>query len=251
MKTEMEWEPSIPSEIIAENQVCVWRLHLSEDNFNRLELYDLLVPEEQEKASRFHFEKDKMRYILTRGVLRKLLSFYLNQNPTTVSFEYNSSGKPILATDKLQEDLRFNLSHSGDFALIAFSHGRNIGIDLEQINSEFDYEIVAKNFFSPEEIESIEKTKKSKQHRLFFQYWTRKEAILKGLGKGLSNSMKELDVSKQNDQDWSPIQMIHESNHQEIWYGKDLSPVRGYAAAIAVEGGNCNLVCQEYSAGIK
>ena len=247
----MEWEPSIPSEIIAANQICVWRVHLSEDNFNKEELYNLLVPEEQEKASRFHFERDKIRYILTRGILRKLLSFYLKQDPATVSFEYNSYGKPILATDKPQSDLCFNLSHSGDFALIALSHGRNIGIDIEQINSEFDYEIVAKNFFSKEEIESIEKTKRTDQHRLFFQYWTRKEAILKGWGKGLSNSMKELDVSMQNDLDWSLIQMIHESNNQEMWYGKDLPLVRGYAAAIAVEGGNCNLVCQEYSVGIK
>ncbi len=248
----MEWEPSIPHEIIDANQVCVWRVHLREDNFNYEELYHLLVPEEKEKASRFHFEKDKIRYILTRGVLRNLLSFYLKQDPARVSFEYNCYGKPILATDNNhQGDLCFNLSHSGDFALIAFSHGRNIGIDIEQINREFDFELVAKNFFSNDEIESIEKTKGLEQHTLFFQYWTRKEAILKGLGKGLSNYMKELDVSMQNGNEWSSIQLIHESNVQEVWFGKDLFPDKEYAAAIAIEGGNCNLVYREYSSEIQ
>tara|TARA_B110000046_G_scaffold8957_1_gene9091 strand:+ start:496 stop:1272 length:777 start_codon:yes stop_codon:yes gene_type:complete len=246
MRSIMEWKPSILNDSITANQVYVWSVNLDKEKVHTEEFYGLLSLDEKEKASRFHFEKDRDRYILARGVLRKMLAFYLDKKPIEVSFDYNCYGKPTLTNDRVHENLRFNMSHSGGIALIAFSRGRKIGVDIERVNNEFDYDQIVQTFFSKNEIGSIKKTENDKRHMAFFRFWTRKEAFLKGIGEGLSYPMKEVDVFLQSCEDWSLIQTFNKNSGQEFWYGKDLFPHSGYAAAIAVQGNNCELTCREY-----
>ena len=207
----------------------------------------ILSTDELERAGRFRFERDQKRFIVARGILRKILGRYLEMNPHKLRFEYTSHGKPVLATNSGYDTLRFNLSHSGAFALYAVTRGRNIGIDIERVRDDIDVEQIARRYFSQGEISSLERIHKNKRSGVFFQYWTRKEAFIKATGEGISFPMEQCDVSLISGRGLSPITLPGDNRESSYWYGQDLFPGRGYAAAIAVDGGDWDLSCWHYS----
>ena len=246
-KHELPWRLALPGELIYPNRVHVWRVYLDLAKIQRESLLGMLSADEVERAGSFHFERDQKCFIVARGMLRKILGQYLGKNPHKLRFEYTSHGKPVLAGKPSHDALRFNLSHSGSFALYAITRGRNIGIDLEYKNDDVAVEQIAQRFFSKGEISSLERIHENKRNEVFFQYWTRKEAFLKATGQGLSFPMERVDVSLISGLSLSPITLLGDKRESSRWYVQDLFPGGGYAAAIAVEGGHCDLSCWHYS----
>lgn len=205
--------------MITPSQVHIWSADLGAMGIRP----ETLSADERERAMRFHFEKDRRRYIAARGALRQILGKYLGMEPREIRFVYSPYGKPALAPEMNGDDLRFNLSHAGGMALYALTCGRDIGVDIEQIRDEVDYEEIARTFFSPAELSSLGQIPASRRREVFFQYWTRKEAFLKATGEGLSFPSERVDVLVAGDQ-----------TGDTRWFIKDLSPAGGYAAAIAV-----------------
>lgn len=243
---ELPWQRGVPGGVIGFNEVHVWRVLLDTIEIQQENLSCFLSSDELARAGRFYFEKDQRRYISTRGMLRRILSAYLGQRPEQLTFDYNSYGKPALVEETDNNTLNFNLSHSDGIALYAVTCGRNIGIDIERIRDDLSFWQIARRFFSEGEISSLEKIPESQRRELFFQLWTRKEALLKASGEGISLPMEQLDVSAQCGGDWSPVQISTDNRQAQNWYGKDLFPRPGYAAAIVIEGGNCDLLCRDY-----
>jgi 4'-phosphopantetheinyl transferase len=246
-KYEPQWRRAIPGEPVYSDQVQVWRVFLDLTELQRESLLGILSADELARADRFRFEKDKRRFIAARGMLRQILGRYLRMNPHKLRFEYTAHGKPVLAAEPGCEAFRFNLSHSGGFALYAVARGRDIGIDIERIRDDVAVGQIARQFFSPGEISSLERLHENKRKEVFFQYWTRKEAFLKATGKGISFPMQQVDVSLISGRVLSPITLLGDKRESSRWYVRDLFPGRGYAAAIAVEGGDCELSCWHYS----
>lgn len=246
-KYDPQWRLATPGELIYPNQVHVWRANLDVTKMQRESLQGILSADELERARRFHFERDQNRFITARGILRQILCCYLVKNPYSLRFEYTTKGKPVLAMAYDSDALSFNLSHSNASALYAVTLHRNIGIDIEHIRDDVAIEEIARRFFSKTEISSLERTHKNKVHELFFQYWTRKEAFLKAKGEGFSFPMEKVDVSLISGRVLSPITLPGEESESMRWYVQDLFPARGYAAAIAVEGGDCDLSYLHYS----
>jgi 4'-phosphopantetheinyl transferase len=184
---------------------------------------------------------------VARGVLRKILGSYLNKHPGKICFGYSAHGKPTLAHGHIDDNICFNLSHSGEFALYAVTLNKKIGIDIENIKDAVSPEHVAQQFFSQNEISSLEKIDMSKRSGLFFQYWTRKEAILKARGEGLSFPMEQFDVSLINGKVLSPVILKGNNTGVPGFYVQDLFPGNGYAAAIAIDDGDCDLSCWHFS----
>jgi 4'-phosphopantetheinyl transferase len=244
---ELLWRPAIPGELIGSNEVHVWRVFLDLTILQSESLPGILSSDELARAGQFRFERDQNRFIVARGMLRKILGHYLGMNPHKLRFEYTPNGKPILATNAGYNTLHFNLSHSNAFALIAVTRGRNIGIDIEHIRDDVDAGQIARRFFSQEEISALERIHKDKQSEVFFQYWTRKEAFLKAMGDGVSFPMEQCDVSLINGRVLSPVRLLGDHRKSSGWYGQDLFPGHGYAAAIAVEGGDWDLSCWDYA----
>jgi 4'-phosphopantetheinyl transferase len=243
---ELQWRRIVPGELIYSNEVHVWRVFLDLTILEIESLLGILSADELERVGRFHFERDQKRFIVARGILRKILSRYLKMNPRNLCFEYTSRGKPVLATNSGYDTLRFNLSHSSAFALYAVTRGRNIGIDIERVRDDIDVEQIAQRYFSQGEISSLERTHKNKRSGVFFQYWTRKEAFIKATGEGISFPMEQCDVTLISGRGWSPITLPDDNREGPCWYGQDLFPGRGYAAAIVVEGGDWDLSCRHY-----
>lgn len=242
-KNDQPWQPATPGKLIHPKEVHVWRASLDLSKPPQQNLLGTLSADELSRASRFRFEKDQRRFIEVRGMLRQILGAYLQKPPHALQFHYSNNGKPVLATN---DTLQFNLSHSDNMALYAFTYNRNIGIDLERIRQDIAIEEIANRFFSEAEIVSMRQLTESKRNELFFQYWTRKEALIKATGVGLSFPIETFDVSRVNGSILSPIPLPSDHEEKPQWYGQDLLPGPGYTAAIVVEGGDCGFSYWEY-----
>jgi 4'-phosphopantetheinyl transferase len=155
----------------------------------------LLSDAERQRASRFVFARDRRRFTVARARLRRLLSAWLGVRPESVELVYGAHGKPALARRYAAADLRFNVSHSDDVAVYAFSHGREIGVDIESVRAIHAAEDIAARFFSHREYVAYLALAPRDRPLGFFNCWTRKEAFVKALGDGLSHPLDRFDVT--------------------------------------------------------
>jgi 4'-phosphopantetheinyl transferase len=246
-KEELQWHPAISGKLVSSNEVHVWRAWLDVTALQYENLLGFLSTDELARARRFRFEKDQKRFIVARGILRQILGRYLGKKPNELLFEYSSQGKPALATYPGCGTLHFNLSHSDGFALYAVTRDRNIGIDIERIRDDAAVDQIARRFYSQGEISSLFRMHIDRRTALFFQYWTRKEAFIKAIGEGISFPMEQCDVSLISGSVLSPIILHCDKIENLRWYGQDLFPGCGYAAAIAVEGTDWDISCWHYT----
>lgn len=171
------------------NEAHIWAMRIDAENV--WQVSELLSPDERARAARFHFERDRRRYMASRGVLRVLLGDYLQIAAEKIRFEYGEFGKPAVSGEK---EIKFNLSHSGDVALFSFTRQREIGVDIEQIKPDcinqamLDQTLTEqeKNFYYALSVES--------RSEFFFECWTRKEAYMKACGLGLTLSPCEIET---------------------------------------------------------
>ena len=138
------------------------------------QLAALLNHEELERSSRFHFERDRARFIQARGHLRRILGQYLDMPADQIAFAYGLNGKPTLRSNK---HLTFNLSHSHDLALSAVAWQRELGIDLEWTGRDADYLTIARHFFSLREQAVLQSLPPHALRKAFYACWTRKGHI--------------------------------------------------------------------------
>ncbi len=187
--------------------------------------------DEKRKADRFHFVRDKNRFIIVRGILKQIISLYLDVNPINIGFTYGRHGKPALTDTFSGSGLRFNVSHSEGLALFAFALDREVGVDIECIRDIPEMEQIVARFFSCSEKEIFRRLPENRKRDVFYQMWTRKEAFLKAVGKGLHVPLDSFTVLPQSDEEghWC-------LNRASGWYIKDLHPWPGFAGAFAVEG---------------
>jgi 4'-phosphopantetheinyl transferase len=185
------------------------------------EIGDCLAAPEWVRAGRFHFARDRRRFIAGRGLLRTVLARYLEIDPREVQLTMGAHGKPALAG--ASSTLRFNLSHSGDLLLIALTHAREIGVDVELMRDTIPFEMLAEHYFAPEDAWHMHLLPAAEKATKFYDVWTSTEARLKASGLGLANGTKVIEPDR-----WSLL---------------TLKPAEGYAAALAVEGGDFELAC--------
>jgi 4'-phosphopantetheinyl transferase len=182
-------------------EVHVWCLELNEFRLINLEIYhDLLSQDEKDRAKKFYYEKDRDHFIGACGVLRCLLGMYLDMLPSKLAFKYNPHGRPLLDVPPGGSDIYFNVTHSENIALYAFSRTHPVGVDIEFIRQDIEWEALADNFFSINETCMIHSVKPCHQLEAFYRCWTRKEALLKGLGVGLSIPLNQFEVSVSPDE---------------------------------------------------
>ncbi len=164
----------------------------------------VLSEEERQKWQRFHFEKDRHQYLITRAALRCLLSRYNNNVlPTEWAFVSNQYGKPSVTNTALAESPAFNLSHTDGLIVIALTQGRTIGVDVECQSRAIQLLDMAKHFFSANEYRHLQSLPAHRQRQRFFQLWTLKEAYIKACGKGLSIPLDRFSFIFNQDNDFS------------------------------------------------
>lgn len=214
------------------HQVDVWRVRLDLPMKELERLGTFLSTEEMQRAGRFYFPMDRDRFIAAHGCLRDVLARYLHCQPDQLTFSVNRYGKPALRNYELE----FNLSHSGNFALIAIARGRRVGIDVEHIRQGISLQDIARQNFSKSEFAELQALPLEQWEAAFFACWTRKEAYIKAQGLGLSLPLENFDVSLHPNE---PATLRStRPNHEEAarWALLPLEVDSFYVAAVAVEG---------------
>ena len=225
------------------DEVHVWCASLDLPSSDVENFENTLTVDERERAERFYFQKDRRRFIVGRGVLRAILSCYLNREPSELRFFYTVHGKPELATQSDGNAIRFNVSHSHEVALYAVTRGREIGIDVECIRPISEADQIAERLFSTREHAVFRALPAHESIGAFFTCWTRKEAYLKALGDGLARPLDEFDVLLAPGK---PARLLYvQGDEEEVsrWSLRELTPAPGYAAALAVEADGWHLKC--------
>jgi 4'-phosphopantetheinyl transferase len=224
---------------LATGDVHVWRVELNQPEPLLEKFRETLEEQELDRASRFHFEKHRRHFTAGRGVLRQLLSQYLGTKPEQLRLSYGAYGKPALNGEHKDSRLRFNMSHSHEVALFAFAEDRELGVDVEHIRTDFASEEVARRFFSRREVETFNALPRHDQVAAFFKCWTRKEAFIKVIGKGLSQPLDKFDVTL-----GQPAALLWVSGDDASrWSLYDLEVGGDYAGALAVEGQVSRIRC--------
>jgi 4'-phosphopantetheinyl transferase len=229
---------SAPSKVLdlVENEIHVWHAPL-ECVWDLIPLFEsTLSDDEKSRAARFHFTHDRESFIAARGILRGLAGAYLKRAPREVNFQYSPEGKPYISEENIDWPIRFNLSHALGTALYAFARGREVGIDLERVRSDFPREAIAERFFAPEEAAELRAVPSELQAEGFFNCWTRKEAYVKARGKGLQIPLDSFEVAL------SPGAPARFVRGVESWWNLvAFTPEPNYVAALAFNGSPCKV----------
>ncbi len=199
-----------------------------------------LSAEEQDRAARFKFERDRRRYVVAHAALRSILASYLNVAPADLQFSAGADGKPCLSPAFAASEVKFNLSHSHELALIAVTRGREIGVDVEHVRDDFAFDEVAERFFTAREVAALRALPRQLQREAVYKCWTSKEAYLKAKGTGLSGQLDEVEIALTSDE------RVQVNGTIPNWTLKELAPCDGYEAALVVEGGGCQINCYRW-----
>jgi len=224
------WNEPPPAPSLETGAVHVWRISLDQPDDKLDRFRRTLEPDELNRASRFHFEKHRQHFIVARGFLRSVVARYLEMQPEALRFSYGAYGKPGLASEHV---LRFNLSHSHEVALLAVAVDAELGVDVEHIRADFASEEIARRFFSRAEVEVFNALPKEEQVAAFFRCWTRKEAYIKAIGKGLSQALDAFDVTLAPGAQAELLRA--EEDDASRWLLRNVDVGEGYAGALAVE----------------
>ncbi|HVP16116.1 MAG TPA: 4'-phosphopantetheinyl transferase superfamily protein [candidate division Zixibacteria bacterium] len=220
--------PMFPMKL-KDNDVHIWRSKLEQPDLCVPEFASVLSVKERMRAAGYLFEEHRKRFIVGRAVLRTILAYYLNTEPGKLQFCYGPRGKPYLAERSCEASVQFNMAHSNELALYAFTVKRRIGVDLEYIHKIPDVEkIVARIFPKGENFETLPNSQKL---NAFFNCWTRTEACAKAVGTGLAQSFDGFDASLTREEPACP----------SSWFITSFAPAPDYTASLVVEGHNCAL----------
>lgn len=189
------------------------------------ELEGLLSHSELERASRFHFEADRVRFVASRGTLRTILGDCLSRSPASIDFAFGIHGKPVVKGHP--DGIEFSLSRSRELCVVAINHGSQVGVDIEQVRPFNDALQIAKSRFKPAEASAADSPRK------FFQLWTRKEAVAKCLGWGLTLPFDGFEVDPAAPQS-ERVMVDHLGERTEIQVAELALNAEGFAGALAL-----------------
>jgi 4'-phosphopantetheinyl transferase len=240
MTGPIDWETAAQIPELDANQVdlIAVRLDLASEILERFR--KTLSPNENVRAARFVFKEHQTRFVACRGALRSLLGWYLSCNPAAVSLRAGDHGKLRLADPGLV-DIRFNLTHSEELAVFAFALSREVGVDLERIQENRNFDEIAERSFSQQERLDLSTVPLDDRVAAFFRCWTRKEAYLKARGEGLSVRLSSFDVSVLRE-DFPKLT----AEDSARWTLRTIMPTDDFVGAVAFEGRNLNVRLRWY-----
>lgn len=240
------WQPP-PAELALDGaDVHVWRVPLDPPAGAVAALARSLSDDERGRAARFLFDRDRIAFTVARGALRTLAGRYLAEPPARLVFGYRDRGKPYLIAPP--GGLRFNVSHSGQLALVCFAQGREVGVDIEQRRELSDLLALARTAFAPNEYAALCRLPPRDHPEAFFACWSRKEAFIKATGEGVAQ-LAAFDVSLGPGEPARLLRVDGEPPGAPRWSLHDLPAIPGYAAALVVEsaaGAAFRLACWDW-----
>jgi 4'-phosphopantetheinyl transferase len=221
-----EWPPA-PDDVLGRPNVAVWGANVRDFETSFDMFHDHLSEVERARAAAFRFERHRSAYVVAHGILRDVLARYVRVDPRAISFETTAADRPYI-TGGFEGRLDFNLSHAGDAIIVAVGGEQRVGVDVEEVRGDMAHEDLAARFFAPSEIDELRAGDPHSLSEAFFACWTKKEAIVKAVGRGLQIPLDSFSVS------------VHASRQRvvtgrEAWTIVDLGLSSGYSGAVAIE----------------
>jgi len=235
------WQKSPDTLSLSKDHIDVWLCDLKQLSGEINNFYSTLSDDECNRADKLKVEDKRQQYIITRGVLRQRLSLVTNIKSEDFVFKLLKHGKPVLNNDARFTDITFNVSHSNDLALIAVAKNQNIGIDIEKINRESNYQALMTRFFSKAEQAEFQTIQEATMARAFCACWTRKEAFIKAVGDGVSYGLNSFDVTVDPDKQTPEIN-LHKLS-EETWSAVNLPINDEYMACLVSDRANPSVRC--------
>lgn len=223
--------------------VSVWRVGLDAGDQVVESLREHLSSDELERAERLRGSEVGRRWLVSRGALRAILGAELGTAPASVRLRLGPHGRPGLEPTVHEQDLDFNLSHSGEMALVAVGRGLRVGVDVERLRPGRNPLRVADRYFSPAEVAAVRAVPEAERPGAFLRYWTAKEALAKGLGLGLQAPIGGLELAVQPGGAMVPV---HEAKDWRVF---ELEVPSGYFAALAVDDPEAQIVVHDWHFG--
>jgi 4'-phosphopantetheinyl transferase len=224
--------------------VQVWAVQLDDTSIDFERGRELLSADERERAARFRFDIHRRRYLAAHIALHEILSRYIAAAPARLSFDLGANGKPRLSHEPGPSGVEFNLSHSNEMALLAVARGRELGVDVEHVREQFEFQEVAERFFTAKEVAAMLSLPAELQRRAFYKCWTSKEAYLKAKGTGLSGALDEVEISLGSDG------QVRINANVANWWLFELDPIAGYEAALVVASSSAPIQCYQWRPGM-
>jgi 4'-phosphopantetheinyl transferase len=223
-----------------DSAVLVWRVGLTVGERAAMALRDHLAADEAERFERLRGSDVGRRWLVSRGALREILAAQLKVHPTSVGLRLGDHGRPALDPDVHSVDFDFNLSHSGELALVAVAPGRRVGIDVERLRPGRNPLRAADRYFSESEVAKLSAVPQDEQPREFLRYWTAKEALAKGLGLGLQAPRGGLELAPGADGQLEPLRA-------EGWSLIEITELpEGYFGSLAVDGARARIAIHDW-----
>ena len=227
---------------IGRHEIEIWLTYYGEivDDRHLDGLRRLLNAEEVAQEQRFYFADDRKRYLVTRALVRTVLSRYVPIAPEQWVFSKNDYGRPAIAdqialTQELARDLSFNLSHTRGLIALAVSRGRELGVDVEKLAARQVSLDVANAYFSPSEVADLSCVAPDWQQHRFFEYWTLKESYIKARGMGLSLPLNGFSFEFPNRASIRISIRPDLLDHAERWSFWQYRPTADYLMAVCAE----------------
>jgi 4'-phosphopantetheinyl transferase len=228
----MSGEPLTP------NEIHVWLVPYDEIADERLhDAYrDLLDAAERQQEPRFYFPRDRRRYLVTRALVRTVLSRYLSIDPRDCIFSTNAYGRPdIVNAQARQACLSFNLSHTHSLIVLGVTRGRALGVDVENVSARQVSMDIADRYFAPQEVAALTATPPHEQQYRFFEYWTFKESYIKARGMGLSLPLDKFSFHYRDDRTVEIAIHPELADDRARWQFWQFRPASQYLVAICAE----------------
>ncbi len=197
---------------------------------------ELLNEEEKAQEPRFYFARDRRRYLVTRALVRTVLSRYLNISPGEWVFSNTAYGRPEIANAEARDQgLSFNISHTHGLIVLGVARRRALGVDVENFQAREAPLDVAGHYFSPGEVAALNAVPPHRQQHRFFEYWTFKESYIKARGMGLSLPLDKFSFHYPDDRTVR-IEIDPElADHPSRWQFWQFQPEPEYLLAVCAE----------------
>jgi len=207
------------------------------ESMDLLETYTSLLHDwEKEKVSRYYFKKDRKTSLLSRALLKMILSGHANLSISEIDFQINKYGRPELKKNIDKKPVRFNLSHTDGLIVLAVTYGYDIGVDVESFKRKKNNISIARRFFSQPEVLTLQDKPESLWNECFYDFWTLKESYIKARGMGLSIPLNQFSFTLNS----SEIKIEFQDgidDHPEKWYFYLSEIIKDHKIAVAVKNG--------------
>ena len=215
--------------------VCAPTVHIHAIDLDRTgreiaACYELLGADEIARVNRFLRYAHRQRWIIGRAFLRRTLAVHVGDSPAAIRFTTNENGKPSIDHALGTPCVHFNLSHSHERVVVAVTSFGPVGVDIELERDLPGWRDIAVRCFTEHELAYIDAADCGVRQQLFYRCWTRKEAVIKATGEGLSSDLGSIDVSLGR----ATALIDRPENSGSCWHLCDLRPNNKYVGAIAV-----------------